>query len=75
MSISKWAYDPDKCDNDYCPGSCYICNKAEINEEHFPVEVALAMVMGEENDRDSSKTLQAPGLLLPKGTTRMDTIL
>ena len=27
MSVSKWAYTPDKCDGDYCPGACDICDK------------------------------------------------
>lgn len=29
MSVSKWSYDPDKCDGDYCPGDCDNCSKAE----------------------------------------------
>ena len=29
MSCSKWAYDPEKCDYDYCPGDCDNCSKAE----------------------------------------------
>lgn len=29
MSISKWAYDPDKCDGDYCCGDCDYCPKGE----------------------------------------------
>ena len=28
MSVSKWAYDPDKCDGEYCPGDCDFCDKA-----------------------------------------------
>ncbi len=29
MSVSKWAYDPDKCEGDYCVGDCDKCSKAE----------------------------------------------
>lgn len=29
MSVSKWAYEPQKCDGKYCPGDCDDCNKAE----------------------------------------------
>lgn len=29
MSCSKWAYDPEKCDGDFCPGDCDICGKAD----------------------------------------------
>lgn len=25
MSVSKWAYEPDKCDGYPCPGDCYSC--------------------------------------------------
>lgn len=25
MSVSKWAYEPDKCDGDYCVGDCDFC--------------------------------------------------
>lgn len=29
MSVSKWAYDPEKCDGDFCVGDCDLCPKAE----------------------------------------------
>ena len=29
MSVSKWAYTPEKCDGDYCIGDCDLCIKAE----------------------------------------------
>ena len=29
MSVSKWAYEPKKCDGDYCPGDCDNCPKRE----------------------------------------------
>lgn len=32
MSVSKWAYTPDKCDGDFCVGDCDYCNKAEEEE-------------------------------------------
>ena len=32
MSVSKWAYSPEKCDGDYCPGDCDNCGKAEEEE-------------------------------------------
>ncbi len=25
MSVSLWAYEPEKCDGDFCPGECDIC--------------------------------------------------
>lgn len=28
MSVSLWAYDPDKCDGDVCRGDCDLCIKA-----------------------------------------------
>ena len=27
MSVSLWAYDPDRCDGDFCPGDCQFCSK------------------------------------------------
>ena len=33
MSVSLWAYNPSKCDGDYCPGDCDLCRKAEEEEE------------------------------------------
>lgn len=33
MSVSKWAYDPDKCDGNFCPGDCDCCGKADEGEE------------------------------------------
>ena len=28
MSVSKWAYIKNRCDGDYCPGECDLCDKA-----------------------------------------------
>ena len=33
MSVSKWAYTPEKCDGDYCPGDCDNCLKSEYIDE------------------------------------------
>lgn len=30
MSVSKWAYEPDKCDGDFCIGECDRCGKAVL---------------------------------------------
>ena len=27
-----WAYSPEKCDGDYCPGDCDNCYKVELND-------------------------------------------
>lgn len=32
MSVSKWAYEPEKCDYDFCPGDCDYCHKADEEE-------------------------------------------
>ena len=29
MSCSKWAYIPERCDGDACPGDCDMCSKAK----------------------------------------------
>lgn len=33
MSVSKWNYEPDKCDGHYCPGDCDLCSIEEEREE------------------------------------------
>jgi len=33
MSVFRWAYDPQKCDGDRCPGDCDNCPKAEQKED------------------------------------------
>ena len=34
MSVSKWAYEPEKCDGQKCVGDCDFCDKAEESEEN-----------------------------------------
>lgn len=29
MSVSKYKYEPWKCDGEYCPGDCDFCYKAD----------------------------------------------
>ena len=33
MSCSKWAYEPEKCDGEFCPGDCDLCVKAYFTVE------------------------------------------
>lgn len=33
MSVSLWAYDPEICDGDFCPGDCDLCAKWQDNEK------------------------------------------
>ena len=33
MSVSLWAYSPEKCDGNFCVGDCDLCSKAEEEEE------------------------------------------
>ena len=33
MSVSKWSYDPTKCDGHYCPGECDLCSLTEERKE------------------------------------------
>ena len=33
MSVSKWAYEPWKCDGEYCPNDCDHCYKANIEAD------------------------------------------
>ena len=25
MSVSRWNYDPERCDGNYCVGDCWLC--------------------------------------------------
>ena len=33
MSCDMWAYEPDKCDGQPCPGDCDFCSRAEQGED------------------------------------------
>lgn len=33
MSVSKWAYDPEKCDGALCVGDCDYCELAMVADE------------------------------------------
>lgn len=38
MSVSKWSYNPEKCDGDFCVGNCDFCTKCDIameNDEEY----------------------------------------
>lgn len=56
MSVSKWAYEPDKCDGDICVGDCDLCSKAKFEaswqydmERYFiranPIEIVERAVL------------------------------
>lgn len=32
MSAKLWAYDPEVCDGDFCPGNCDYCAKRDAAE-------------------------------------------
>ena len=33
MSVSKWAYTPEKCDGKPCVGDCDLCSKAYEDDD------------------------------------------
>lgn len=33
MSVSKWSYDPEKCDRALCVGDCDYCELAMVVDE------------------------------------------
>ena len=33
MSVSKWAYTPEKCDGKPCVGDCDLCSKAHEDDD------------------------------------------
>lgn len=32
MSVNKWAYEPEICDGDFCPGDCDYCSAEKIEK-------------------------------------------
>ena len=48
MSCSKGAYDPKKCDGDYCVGDCDFCHKADDDGEEVTVEEIVESVRWKE---------------------------
>lgn len=39
MSVSKWAYSPNKCDGEFCIGDCDLCYKANIPDDDEEDEI------------------------------------
>lgn len=39
MSVSKWAYEPSKCDGDICAGDCDLCPKADMETEEWVQDI------------------------------------
>ena len=33
MAVSKWAYEPWKCEGEFCPQDCSRCYKAQIEQD------------------------------------------
>ena len=61
MSCSKWAYEPEYCDGEPCPGDCDLCGKAQENEdrrqekeEHFRTRF-----MGRANGKTAAGKIRA----------------
>ena len=48
MSVSKWAYEPEKCDGDFCPGDCDFCHKAEGDDTEITVEEIVKSIRWKE---------------------------
>lgn len=53
MSVSRWAYIPECCDGDACPGDCDLCSKAQDNiaeHEYTMEEFMYGQDMGNPED-------------------------
>ena len=57
MSVSKWAYEPEKCDYDFCPGDCDFCHKAEGEEEVTVEEIVQSARLGREIPKEELHTV------------------
>jgi len=44
MSVSLWAYDPERCDDQICPGDCDNCSRwlDEESEKEIEQEIMSA---------------------------------
>ena len=38
MSVSKWGYEPWKCEGEFCPGDCDVCYKGEWQRDDEDLE-------------------------------------
>lgn len=47
MSVSKWAYDPEKCDDTFCVGDCDYCELASVTEGR---DIVVSLPEEEEED-------------------------
>jgi hypothetical protein len=60
MSVSKWAYIPEKCDGDFCSGDCDKCGKAEeVEVDYFSLafpDISRAVLMLDELILKEKKT-------------------
>ena len=50
MSVRLWAYDPEKCDGDYCVNECDMCKKANLESDS-----TLSFVKEENNEEEYYK--------------------
>ena len=55
MSVSKWAYKPEKCDGDFCPGDCERCSKAEEMDIEEAQEIYKELYHGWVTSNDEAK--------------------
>ena len=46
MSVSLWAYDPDKCDGKACPGDCDNCDLLDWGPDESGLEVGFDPYLG-----------------------------
>ena len=54
MSVSKWAYSPEKCDGDYCPGDCDFCSKAAYDPNPVLLHIETDNLDYDVNEEDVS---------------------
>ena len=48
MSCSKWAYIPEICDGQPCPGDCDLCGRTEGMDEEIEEELHEQQAEGRE---------------------------
>ena len=58
MSVSLWAYNPEVCDGDFCPGDCDECNKVELafgvyDEEEIHPNCTVQILRNSETGEES----------------------
>ena len=63
MSVSKWAYEPKKCDGGFCYGECDNCHKAKDRQADWSyitlmIRAAVAVTVDKLNELQEQRVIK-----------------